>query len=223
MRRAPGRFTSLSLLAAGCLLLSPAVRAGADDYTDTVAAFKPSWTDAEPKIVADKWLAPFAAKDRAKMKSVRIVSDFGAPRQSYVKGHWHTGSDIWPGVKTVPFVEVFAMANGVVVSIHLADPHQTVVVKHKLPDATYLWTSYKHLQSADVAIGQEVTPETKIGRLFTKAETKKHGGDYDHLHLEVRTNVEDYGVGSWMTMSKADLGKRFLDPWKFLKGHLTAR
>jgi murein DD-endopeptidase MepM/ murein hydrolase activator NlpD len=220
------RLASLAaLLAASAAVLlalvTPlAAEARADDYADAVAAFKPAWTDAEPKTAVDKWLAPFADADRTKMKAVRLVSEFGAPRQSYVKGHWHTGTDLWPRVKTEPHVEVFAMANGVVVSVHLADPHLTVVVKHKLKDGTSVWTSYKHLQSTTAQIGQEVTPDTKLGRLYTKKEAKAQGGDYDHLHLEIRKNVDDYGVGSWMTMAKADLAARFYDPWDFMKKKL---
>ncbi len=61
------------------------------------------------------------------------------------------------------------------------------------------------------------THETLLGRLYTSAEAKKQGGNYDHLHLEVRKQFDDYGVASWATMTREDINKRFYDPWLFMK------
>jgi murein DD-endopeptidase MepM/ murein hydrolase activator NlpD len=113
------------------------------------------------------------------------------------------------------------MANGAVCSIHLSDPHPTVVVKHRLADGSTLYTVYKHLAEIDVANGQQVTPATRIGRLYTADEARRLGGSYDHLHLEVRTAFDDYGVASWLTMTRRELDARFVNPLPFLKERLA--
>ena len=108
------------------------------------------------------------------------------------------------------------MAAGVVCSIHLGDPHKTVVVKHQLTNGEILYTSYKHFQKVYVTNGQQVTDETPLARLYTRGEAKVLGGNYDHLHLEIRKKFDDFGVASWATMTKTDLELRFHDPWNFM-------
>jgi murein DD-endopeptidase MepM/ murein hydrolase activator NlpD len=110
----------------------------------------------------------------------------------------------------------------VVCSVHLGAPHTTVVVRHKLKDGSTLFTSYKHLAEVYVDNGEGVDTNAILGRLFSRAEAKKLGGNYDHLHFEVRKKFDDYGVASWATMTKAELKERFYAPLKFLKKKLTA-
>lgn len=170
-----------------------------------------------PAAVAHKWYAPFLTSDRTDLNTIRVISTFGAKRLSYVRGHIHTGADLVPRRRSGGKINVFPMAKGVVCSIHLGDPHRTIVIKHKLPDGSLIYTSYKHLQSILVENGQQVTHETLLGRLYTSGEAKKQGGNYDHLHLEIRKRFDDYGVASWATMTKTDLDRRFYDPWIFMK------
>lgn len=112
------------------------------------------------------------------------------------------------------------MGPGVVCSVHLGVPHTTVVVRHLLPDGSTLFTAYKHLAETFVDLGQAVDENTKLGRLFTASEAKRLGGNYDHLHLEIRTSFDDRGTASWLTMDRAELEKRFLDPLDFIKKRL---
>jgi murein DD-endopeptidase MepM/ murein hydrolase activator NlpD len=114
------------------------------------------------------------------------------------------------------------MAKGVVCSVHLAENQRTVVVKHKLADGKVMFTSYKHLKEVYVSQGQQVTEQTKLARLFTKQESKKYGGDYHHLHLEIRKNFDDYGCASWLTMNRKQLDQRFYNPLIFLKTKLKS-
>ncbi|MBX3045341.1 MAG: M23 family metallopeptidase [Candidatus Kapabacteria bacterium] len=166
------------------------------------------------------WYLPFKTADRKDLKSISVISTFGSARNSFRKGHYHTGLDLMPKKHKEP-VDVYAMAEGVVVSVHLGDPHQTVVVKHKTKDGETIYSVYKHITDVKVRNGDKVSHETKIARVLTKAEGKKHGGNYDHLHLEIRKKFDDYGCASWLTMTKEDLSLRFYDPHKFMKENVT--
>jgi murein DD-endopeptidase MepM/ murein hydrolase activator NlpD len=112
------------------------------------------------------------------------------------------------------------MGRGVVCSVHLGENQKTVVVRHQLADGSTMFTSYKHLKEAYVQQGQQVDQKTKLARLFTVQESKKYGGDYHHLHLEIRKAFDDYGCASWLTMNKQQLNLRFYNPLTFLKEKL---
>jgi len=185
--------------------------------------FKPAFKDVEPKQVVDEWLVPFETEDRKKISTIRLISHFGAGRRSYIKGHIHTGVDLIRRKGKPGNVYVLPIARGVVCSVHLGAPHTTVVVKHKLKSGGSLFTSYKHLAETYVNTGEGVDTQTRLGRLFSKTEAKELGGNYDHLHFEVRKKFDDYGVASWATMTKAELKERFHAPFKFLKGKLPNR
>ena len=180
------------------------------------------YEDVEPKHAVDQWRVPFETGDRTKISTIRLISHFGAGRRSYIKGHIHTGVDLIRRKGKPGNVYVLPVARGVVCSIHLGAPHTTVVVRHKLKDGSTLFTSYKHLAEVYVDCGKQVGVDTRLGRLFTRAEAKKLGGNYDHLHFEVRKKFDDYGVASWATMTRAELKERFYAPLEFLKKKLTA-
>jgi len=173
-----------------------------------------------PHQPVKQWQVPFKTKNKSDLNTVRVISTFGAPRMSYVRGHFHTGIDMIPAQRGNRFTTVYPMAAGVVCSIHLGSPHRTVVVKHRLTNGEVLYTSYKHLQEIYVGTGQQVTPETSLARLYTRGEADALGGRYDHLHLEIRKKFDDYGVASWATLTKANLVLRFHDPWKFMKENI---
>lgn len=182
--------------------------------------FASAYIEVEPVAAVKAWLLPLRTRDRHDVKTLRVVSVFGAHRNSYVRGHIHSGLDLAVRGQEGKAVDVMAMAPGVVCSIHLGPPHTTVVVGHKLGDGTTLFTSYKHLARVDVQIGQQVTSETVLGVLFDRKQARKLGGSYDHLHLEVRKTFDDYGAASWSTMNKKQLAQRFVDPLSFLRKHV---
>lgn len=182
--------------------------------------WKPYYTDIVPANTADQWFLPFDVANRKDMKQLHVVSIFGDHRDSYYKGHIHTAIDINPAKPKIKLVPVYAMAKGVVCSVHLGENQRTVVVRHLKPDGTVLYSSYKHLKEVYVRNGQQVGPQTKLARLFTPEESKKYGGDYHHLHLEIRKRFDDYGCASWLTMNKQSLELRFYNPLLFLKENL---
>jgi len=219
-RRLSAASSPVPIAVCALVALGAAGTLGSDPIAAEAERFKDAFVEVTPDLVVDGWQLPFAVKDRRSIKGMAVVSTFGANRQSYLRGHRHTGLDLVPRPKPKGYVEVLAMANGVVCSIHLSDPHPTVVVKHRLVDGSIMFTSYKHLGGIDVSNGQQVTAATKIGRLYTADEAKKLGGNYDHLHLEVRKDFDDFGVASWLTMNQRDLDARFSDPLAFLKQQL---
>lgn len=182
--------------------------------------WKPYYLDVVPSKVADNWFLPFDANNRKSIKGIKIISIFGDHRDSYYKGHIHTAIDINPSQPKSKLVPVYAMAAGVVCSIHLGENQKTVVVKHKMKTGITMFTSYKHLKEVYVRNGQQVDEKTKLARLFTPLESKKYGGDYHHLHLEIRKKFDDYGCGSWLTMNNAQLNERFFNPQLFIKEYI---
>ncbi|HMI04210.1 MAG TPA: M23 family metallopeptidase [Pedobacter sp.] len=184
------------------------------------ARWKPYYLDAAPNGTAANWFLPFDVANRKDLKQIKVISIFGDHRDSFLKGHIHTAIDINPLKPKDKLVPVYAMAAGIVCSVHLAENQKTVVVRHKLADGSTMFTSYKHLKEAYVQQGQQVDQKTKLARLFTVQESKKYGGDYHHLHLEIRKAFDDYGCASWLTMNKQQLNLRFYNPLTFLKEKL---
>jgi len=182
--------------------------------------WKPYYTNVAPAKTADQWFLPFDVANCKKTINIKIISIFGDHRNSYVKGHIHTAIDINPAQPKSKLVGVYAMANGIVCSVHLGENQRTVVVKHKLPNGQTMFTSYKHLKEIYVSNGQQVNQNTKLARLFTPQESKKYGGDYHHLHLEIRKKFDDYGCASWLTFNKLQLNERFYNPQKFMKEYV---
>lgn len=69
-------------------------------------------------------------------------------------------------------------------------------------------------------MGTQVDQNAKIARLYTREETKKYKGNYDHLHLEIRKSFYDYGCASWLTINKAELNELFYNPMVIMESNL---
>ena len=187
----------------------------------TRSYYKEAYQDSKPAKVVSSWLVPFDTPNRYDIRSIRVVSVFGDHRESYLKGHIHTATDLIAANKSA-ITYIYPMAVGVVCSIHLSHPHKTIVIRHLLANGKTIYTSYKHLQEIYVSVGTQVDQNTKIARLYTREETKKYKGNYDHLHLEIRKSFYDYGCASWLTMNKNDLNELFYNPMVFMKSNLGA-
>ena len=183
--------------------------------------YKEAYQDIKPAEVVSSWMVPFDVSNRYDIRSIRVVSVFGDHRESQLKGHIHTATDLIPATRSA-LTYIYPMAEGVVCSIHLSHPHKTIVIRHQLANGKTLYTSYKHLQEIYVSVGAQVNQQTKIARLYTREETKKYKGNYDHLHLEIRKSFYDYGCASWLTMNKTDLNESFYNPMAFMKSNLGA-
>jgi murein DD-endopeptidase MepM/ murein hydrolase activator NlpD len=197
--------------------------AAANPIEDCARYFRMAFVHVDPPVPVDRWYLPFLTSDRHDLATVNVLSVFGAPRDSYVRGHRHSGIDMVPK-KHEGYVYVYPIAHGIVCSIHLPHPHQTVVVKHKTDQGKIYYSCYKHLREYYVTNAQVVTPETKLARLYTRKEAVEgQGGRFDHLHLEIRKRFDDAGCASWLSMSEEDLDLRCYDPLAFLKEHLSKK
>lgn len=172
-----------------------------------------------PKDTVASWKLPFAVSDRSDLRKVKIISSFGVYRKSNYKGHKHSGIDIVPLSKD-KYIHVYPAANGVVCFVRIDPPFSTVVIKHKLKDNSFIYTSYIHLKEIYVQKGQQVDQNTDIGKLFTYEEAWKYKGPYDHLHLEIRKSFDDYSCATYLCMTLQKLEEFFYDPFIFLKDNL---
>lgn len=147
-----------------------------------------------------------------------VISSFGDGRTSFVRGHLHAGIDV-AGASRAP---VRPLCAGTVLAIDLGFPHTTVVVEHVDNDGTRWLSSYKHITDVEVEPGQEVGPETRLGRLFSREEQRRAGWARTHLHLELRHSYEDGGSASWTSMDRESLERFCLDPLPFLRARMDA-
>ena len=177
------------------------------------------FVEVEPKDSVSQWLLPFALKSRTNLNLIAIISKFGANRTSHLRGHRHSGVDIKPINKDTG-IFIYPIAKGVVCFKRLKDPFSSITIKHKLRNGTYMYSSYIHLKEIYVNNGDEVDTDSKVGKLFSHREVRRYGGPFDHLHLEIRKNFDDFGFGSSHCMDKAELDSFFYEPINFLNEHL---
>lgn len=193
--------------------------AQSDNIKKYSAILKKFFIDVAPAQEVDAWKLPFSLVDRSDITKVKFIGGYGDYRSSRMAGHRHSGVDIVPADKKVP-LEVYPAAKGVVCFVTQEEPVKTIIIRHKLKDGSTLYTSYIHLKNILIENGQNVDEDTKIGVLYTKKEALRHGGNFDHLHFEVKRRIDDYSCASWLCMSRAELDEYFISPADFLKTHL---
>ncbi len=172
-----------------------------------------------PAEITDEWFLPFDLPDRSDMKSITVISRFGTYRSGFVKGHRHSGIDIVPAMDNDSIV-IYPAGAGTICLVRPAAPNKTVIIKHKLNDSTFIYSSYIHLKDIYVKNGQEVNHNTQLGVLYSRAEAAEFDGDYDHLHFEIKKRIDDYCCASWLCMSREELDEYFYSPYDFLKSVL---
>jgi murein DD-endopeptidase MepM/ murein hydrolase activator NlpD len=180
---------------------------------------KKLYIEVEPSEPAETWRLPFDLPDRSNLSNVTVISGYGAYRSTRVKGHKHSGIDIVPADKKSA-LDVYAASEGVVCFISQEAPVKTIIVKHKLNDGNVIYSSYIHLKEIFTERGRMVDESTKIGVLYTRSEALKYGGNFDHLHFEIKKRIDDYSCASWLCMSREELDEYFINPIAFFKTHL---
>ena len=201
-------------------------------YLLAFALLAPPWAGAETNAstnerdakpveeirVCKRFYTPFKEKNRRKYKSImkRLVSRYGAYRNTLIVGHKHAGIDL----RTYLRQRIYAIGVGKVVYMHISHPHFTVFVKHWLPDGTIIYSSYKHITTLRVNIGDWVTHRTVLARAYDKGEYEDSGYPVNHLHFEMRTSIDDMGEASSSSMTMEELDKHCMDPLEFFKEHL---
>ncbi len=138
---------------------------------------------------------------------------------SNVSNSWHPGED-WniPGAGNYDQGEpVYAIAHGQVVfsGWNTALGH-VVLIKHRLPDNTFVWSQYAHLDRRDVKQGDIVQRRQQIGTVGRGPNNRFAA----HLHFEIRS--EDLPYNAWprtngVAWEKAKVKQYWLDPSKFIQ------
>lgn len=167
-------------------------------------------------LTCEKFFSPFSEPDRKSLALLkgRLVGIYGEYRRSYRPGHRHSGIDL----KGAFDETVYAIGLGRVIHIFRQFPHQTVVVKHYLPDEGFLYSVYTHIEDITVKHGVWVDDKTPLARLFNEDELRRADfGTPNHLHLEIRKSFSDKGRASYASMTMSQLNQFCRDPVKFFK------
>ncbi len=174
--------------------------------------------DTTVKICA-AFYSPFdePSRDRYATITKRVVGRYGDYRRSPRTGHKHAGVDLRGEFSEL----VYAIGDGQVYEVFKSFPNRSVVLRHHMPDSTFLYSVYTHLEDITVMIGDWVNENASLGRLFTEEELEAADfGTANHVHLEIRTSYTDYGTASWRSMTMGELNKYCTDPLEFFREHL---
>ena len=172
--------------------------------------------------ISNAWTSPFSGNKDSDIKAFqrRIVGRFADFRTAGGdNGHKHAGIDLRGGFGE----EVYPINDGRVLAASFKDLSGGVVIEHLLSDGSKLYSKYVHIQDISVRVGEQVTPHTRLGRLFDKASFRKSRYKPNHLHLEIRKDYLDKGTDSSYSETRKELEMHCLDPEKFLGEQLTKK
>lgn len=151
--------------------------------------------------------------DYTKLKN-RITGNYGDYRRSNVPGHKHSGIDI-KGNFNEP---VYSIGKGTVTHIFRRFPHKTIYIRHSHSKNMPFYSVYTHVKDIKIRIGDNVSEDTIIARIFNKKELEySNFGTPPHLHFEIRHNIDDKGEASFKSMSISELNEYCIDPLIFFK------
>ena len=147
----------------------------------------------------------------------RILDKYGSYRSSKVRGHKHAGIDIHGNFGET----VYSIGEGTVINIFRNFPHKTIYIRHNENKEPPFYSVYIHVEDIKVNIGDVVTGNTPIARIFNKEELKlANFGTPPHLHFEIRHNIDDKGDATFKSMSISELNKYCIDPLIFFRKRL---
>ena len=172
--------------------------------------------------ISGTWNSPFSGTKDSDIKAFqrRIVGRFADFRTAGGdNGHKHAGIDLKGGFGE----EVYPINAGRVLALSFKALSGGVVLEHLLPDGNRLYSKYVHIQQISVKVGEQVTPHTRLGRLFDKASFKKSRYANNHLHLEIRKDYDDKGTDSSYSETRKELEVHCLDPERFLGEQLAKK
>ena len=146
----------------------------------------------------------------------RIIGRYGDIRKSHLAGHRHAGIDVCGNYNEW----MFAIGPGTVVAVFREFPDKTVYIRHVIEKSTVVYSVYIHLEDIAVAVGDYVTKDTPVGRLFNKQElVLSDFGVRPHLHLEIRHDLSDRGKATFTGMAIDELNRYCYDPLPFFYRH----
>jgi len=150
---------------------------------------------------ADGFDPPVGARDQPAWTGYRNAA--GLVDEDYFRARraWHTGED-WNGVgggDSDLGDPVFAIGHGLVRAARKGKDTwgNIVLIEHRLPDGTPLWSQYAHLKDMMVSEGQVVSRGQQIGTLG-KGNPPPSAPWPAHLHFEIRRT--DLPFDNWKPM-----------------------
>ena len=213
-------FSHLKILLIILCLLTFSINAFSGAIEEELLFWKPFYKEVTPEKVAYNWYLPFQTPNRNDFYTLKINDTFGKKNETYVQNHLSTGIELTPINAEGHTNYVYPLSDGAICAVYFGHPNKTIAIKHILPDNKIIFTTYKHLAEVYVTNGQQVTPKTKLGRLYSGEEIEKWGENNSLLFLEIRKDFNDYGVASWATLTKQSLVDRFENPLNFLRQYL---
>jgi len=158
-----------------------------------------------------KWPVRAFRQGKLVEKDIPVSGRFAVNR----KGHRvHTALDI----PTSPGEDILSTGPGIVTMISHLKTQKTVFVKHKNEEGSFFYSAYAHLKEPNVQIGQVVDENTVLARAMEKNEWAQTKHLYNHVHFEVRKDLQDHGHFSISTKNRKQLTSVFADPLLVLKG-----
>jgi len=144
--------------------------------------------------------------------SIPRSGDYASFRQN---DRLHTGVDIPSGFNEA----VYSSSSGLVIFISHLSTQSSIFIKHIHSGGKVFFTSIAHLKNMRVGTGEIVSQNTLLGRSMNQKEFLQTKHKYNHVHLEVRKNIDDLGKSSVSTKSLKQLNESFVNPILPLKGN----
>ncbi len=176
-------------------------------------------------FIADKWDSPIG--DREQRRSVQVPPEpwFDAnPFLNHYSLGYHTGADFnLPGDldRNAP---VYAAASG---KVTYADQpsrawQNVVIIRHELPDGSYVYSRSAHLHEMFVDAGEWVKRGEMIGTTGRNWFNELNAWGPWHLHFDISHTSRLLNVpGDWPGENLNDLLRHYQDPVQFIIEHRT--
>ncbi len=135
------------------------------------------------------------------------------------KGEYHPGADfndMGHGDHDLG-APIYAVADGVVTAVGFWPVWgNLILIEHRLPDGSQVWSQYAHPQEVMVKEDEVVRRGQKIGTIG-KGDRDRY---WAHLHFEIRR--KDFHVSSWQVYNPEIVKANYHDPIEFIEDHFAA-
>ena len=133
------------------------------------------------------------------------------------RGEYHPGADFNASGRGDHDLgaPVYAVAHGLVIAAGFWPVWgNLVLIEHRLPDGTSVWSQYAHLRDLYVKQRDVVRQGFRIGTIG-KGDRDRY---WAHLHFEIRR--KDFHVASWLVRDPQLVMANYHDPIAFIRDHL---
>ena len=134
------------------------------------------------------------------------------------RGEYHPGADFndmgW-GDHDLG-APIYSTAHGIVTAAgHWSVWGNLILIKHRLPDDSQVWSQYAHCQEIFCKKGDTVHRGQRIGTIG-KGDRGRY---WAHLHFEIRR--KDFHVASWQVHDPRTVQANYYDPMQFIRDNFA--